>query len=96
MADIKIDLLPWREELREERKKEFLIVLVGVLLLAGVFAAKAERAPRSYERDSGPSGKLAHYREGVRRTREAACRPCFLYEPPASVGTLIANQKMML
>ncbi len=36
MADIKINLLPWREELREQRKKEFLNVIVGVLLLAGV------------------------------------------------------------
>ena len=29
-----INLLPWRESLREERKREFLTVLVGVLVLA--------------------------------------------------------------
>ena len=30
----RINLLPWREELREERKKRFLTALVGVLLLS--------------------------------------------------------------
>ncbi|KPC35776.1 Type 4 fimbrial bioproteinis protein PilN [Pseudomonas syringae pv. cilantro] len=30
----RINLLPWREELREERKKRFLTVLVGVLVLS--------------------------------------------------------------
>lgn len=34
MADIKINLLPWREELREQRKKEFINVMVGVLVVA--------------------------------------------------------------
>lgn len=36
MGDIKINLLPWREELRETRKREFLNVLVGVVLAAGI------------------------------------------------------------
>jgi type IV pilus assembly protein PilN len=31
----RINLLPWREQLREERKKEFLTVLVLVVLFAG-------------------------------------------------------------
>ena len=35
MADIKINLLPWREELREQRKKEFINVLLVVLVIAG-------------------------------------------------------------
>ncbi len=43
MADIKINLLPWREELREQRKKEFLNVLVGVLLLAAVIIFGIDR-----------------------------------------------------
>lgn len=43
MADIKINLLPWREELREEKKKEFLNVLVGVFLLAGVIVFGIDR-----------------------------------------------------
>jgi len=30
----RINLLPWREELREERKKRFLTVLVGVVVLS--------------------------------------------------------------
>ena len=34
-----INLLPWREEHRQEKKKEFLGILVGVLLVAGVCAA---------------------------------------------------------
>jgi len=36
MGDIKVNLLPWREELREERKREFLNVLVGVIVVAGL------------------------------------------------------------
>ncbi|EIK54747.1 type 4 fimbrial biogenesis protein PilN [Stutzerimonas stutzeri TS44] len=31
----RINLLPWREQLREERKQRFLATLAGVLLLAG-------------------------------------------------------------
>jgi len=31
----RINLLPWREQLREERKKQFLVVLLGVLVIAG-------------------------------------------------------------
>ncbi len=34
MADIKINLLPWREELREEKKKEFMNVMIGVVFIA--------------------------------------------------------------
>lgn len=30
----RINLLPWREQLREERKQRFLVSLVGVVLLA--------------------------------------------------------------
>jgi type IV pilus assembly protein PilN len=31
----RINLLPWREQLREERKKRFLTALVGVLIVGG-------------------------------------------------------------
>ncbi len=31
-----INLLPWREELREERRRQFLVVLVGVAILGGL------------------------------------------------------------
>lgn len=30
----RINLLPWREQLREERKQRFLVSLVGVLVVA--------------------------------------------------------------
>jgi len=43
VADIKINLLPWREELREEKKKEFLNVLVGVVLVAGILIFAVDR-----------------------------------------------------
>lgn len=43
MADIKINLLPWREERREAKKKEFINVLVGVLLLGGVIVGGVDR-----------------------------------------------------
>ena len=29
-----INLLPWREQLREERKREFVVLLAGVLIIA--------------------------------------------------------------
>ncbi len=43
MADIKINLLPWRDEHREEKKKEFLNVIVGVLLLSGIIVGGFDR-----------------------------------------------------
>lgn len=43
MADIKINLLPWREQLREEKKQEFINVLVGVLVFAGVIVFAIDR-----------------------------------------------------
>lgn len=41
--DIKINLLPWREELREERKKEFLNITLAVLLFAGAIVFGVDR-----------------------------------------------------
>ncbi len=38
-----INLLPWREELREERKKEFLIGLVITVAIAGVIIFAGDR-----------------------------------------------------
>tara|TARA_R110002072_G_scaffold104099_1_gene228399 strand:+ start:13947 stop:14516 length:570 start_codon:yes stop_codon:yes gene_type:complete len=43
MGDIKINLLPWREELREEKKKEFVNVLVGVVVFAAVIIFAIDR-----------------------------------------------------
>ena len=43
MADIKINLLPWREERREERKKEFLNVLLGIVFIAGGLVLAIDR-----------------------------------------------------
>ncbi|MDZ7685177.1 MAG: PilN domain-containing protein [Gammaproteobacteria bacterium] len=42
-TDIKINLLPWREERREEKKREFLNVLVAVLLFAGIIIFGVDR-----------------------------------------------------
>lgn len=41
--DIRINLLPWREELREQKKREFLNITVAVLLLAGVIVLGVDR-----------------------------------------------------
>jgi type IV pilus assembly protein PilN len=41
--DIKINLLPWREELREEKQQEFLKLTVGVLLVAGLIVFGVDR-----------------------------------------------------
>ena len=43
MADIKINLLPWRAAAREEKKKEFLHVIVGVLLIGGLIVFGFDR-----------------------------------------------------
>ncbi len=34
-----VNLLPWREEYRQEKKKEFVGILLGILLIAGLCAA---------------------------------------------------------
>lgn len=41
--DIKINLLPWREELREEKKKEFLNITVAIFLLAAAIVGGVDR-----------------------------------------------------
>lgn len=41
--DIKINLLPWREELREQKKQEFLNVTVAVLAIAGLIVFGVDR-----------------------------------------------------
>ncbi len=43
MGDIKINLLPWREQLREEKKQEFINVLVGVLIVAAAIIFAVDR-----------------------------------------------------
>ncbi len=42
-TDININLLPWREELREQKKREFLNVLVAVLIAAGLIVFGVDR-----------------------------------------------------
>jgi len=39
----RINLLPWREQLREERKKEFLTILALIVLLAGALVFMGDR-----------------------------------------------------
>ncbi len=43
MADIKINLLPWRAEWREQKKQEFINILVAVLVLAGAIVGGVDR-----------------------------------------------------
>lgn len=43
----RINLLPWRERLREERKREFLNILVGVLIIAAGLIFLVDRYFRS-------------------------------------------------
>lgn len=43
MADRKINLLPWREERREEQKQDFLKVLGVVVLFAGIIVFAGDR-----------------------------------------------------
>lgn len=39
----RINLLPWREQLREERKQKFLVILVAVLMLSGATVFLADQ-----------------------------------------------------
>ena len=39
----RINLLPWREQLREERKKQFLSILVLIVIVAGLLVFLADR-----------------------------------------------------
>lgn len=32
---VRINLLPWRDQLREERRREFLVTLLGIIIIAG-------------------------------------------------------------
>ena len=41
--DIRINLLPWRAELREQKKQEFLRVTLGILVLAGMTVFGVDR-----------------------------------------------------
>jgi len=41
--DIRINLLPWREELREQKKQEFLQVTFAILVLAGAIVFGVDR-----------------------------------------------------
>ena len=43
ITDIKINLLPWREEVREEKKKEFLKITIAILVLAGALVGGVDR-----------------------------------------------------
>jgi type IV pilus assembly protein PilN len=43
MRDIKINLLPWRDELRDQKKKEFLNVLAGVVVVAALIVFAVDR-----------------------------------------------------
>src|SRR5690554_2342733 len=38
-----INLLPWRERLREERKRQFLVTVVGTFALAGLLLIGGDR-----------------------------------------------------
>ena len=43
ITDIKINLLPWREEVREQQKKEFLKITIAILVLAGAMVGGVDR-----------------------------------------------------
>ena len=43
----RINLLPWREQLREERKREFFVLLMGVVIIAGGILFLIDRNFRS-------------------------------------------------
>ena len=54
-----INLLPWREELREEKKKEFFTVLVGVVIIAAGIVFLAGRSMGvDIERQTGRNSYL--------------------------------------
>lgn len=42
-----INLLPWREQLREERRREFIVLLLGVIIIAAGIIFLADRSFRN-------------------------------------------------
>ena len=42
----RINLLPWREQLREERRRELLVMLLGVVIIAGGILFLVDRSFR--------------------------------------------------
>ncbi|MBT5702444.1 MAG: pilus assembly protein PilN, partial [Gammaproteobacteria bacterium] len=43
ITDIKINLLPWREEVREEKKRDFLKITIAVFVLAAAIVGGFDR-----------------------------------------------------
>lgn len=55
----RINLLPWREQQREERKKQFITVLVGIALLGGAIVYLADQTfERLIEQQQGRNNLL--------------------------------------
>ena len=44
---VRINLLPWRDQLREERKREFLVLLLGVVIVAAGLLFLVDRSFRA-------------------------------------------------
>lgn len=59
----KINLLPWREQLREERKQRFLVSLGVVVILAGALVFLADRYMNS--RINGQNQRNAYLQEQI-------------------------------
>lgn len=71
----RINLLPWREQQREERKKQFITVLVGVALLGGAVVFLADQTfERLIEQQQGRNnllrGEIKKLDERIEEIRE--------------------------
>jgi len=71
----RINLLPWRDELREERKKQFVIVLFGVLVIAAglVFLSNlfvSDLLDNQNARNSYLQKEIAALDERIKQVRE--------------------------
>ena len=94
---IKINLLPWREELREERKRQFISTLVGCVVIAGGLVYLAgeyfdERIKHQNERNEYVRSEIKVLDERVKEIKELKARKLQLVERMKVIQDLQGNR----
>jgi type IV pilus assembly protein PilN len=93
----RINLLPWREELREERRKRFLLILVGVLVAAAGAVLIANHAingaiERQVARNNYINQQIAVVDERIKQISELKARRQQLLERMRIIQDLQGNR----
>lgn len=95
----RINLLPWREQLREERRKRFLTALVGVVVLAACVVLIADYSIRSAidrqtARNAYVSKEIAQLDERIKQISELKARRQQLLERMNIIQDLQGNRSI--